>query len=53
MLIKRVTDGTERAIWENFRQGRGCMDQVFAVWQVCERSLANLQDVYWAFMDFE
>ena len=34
VLIKRVRAGTECAIWEEqcgFKQGRGCMDQVFAV----------------------
>ena len=36
-----------------FRQGRGCMDQVFAVMQVCEKFLANGKDVFWAFMDLE
>ena len=54
MLIKRVSAGTERAIGEErcgFRQGRGCMDHVFAVRQVCEKYLANEKDVFWAFMD--
>ena len=44
VLIKRVGDGTECAIREEqcgFRQGRGCMDQVFAVRQVYEKYLAN------------
>ena len=36
-----------------FRQGRGCMDQVFAVRHVCEKYLANGKDVFWAFMDLE
>ena len=36
-----------------FRQGRGCMDQVFAVRQVCEKYLTNEKDVLWAFMDLE
>ena len=35
-LIKRVRAGNECPI--GFRQGRGCMDQVFAVWQVCENN---------------
>ena len=30
-----------------FRQGRGCMDQVFAVRLVCEKYLANGKDVFW------
>ena len=36
-----------------FRQGTGCMDQVFAVMQVCEKYLANGKYVFWAFMDLE
>ena len=33
-----------------FRQGRGCMDQVFAVRQVSEKYLANGKDVFRAFI---
>ena len=54
--IKRVMAGTECAIGEEqcgFRQGRGCMDQVFAVNQVCEKYLANWKYVFWAFMDLD
>ena len=29
------------------------MDQVFAVRQVCEKYLANGQDVFWALIDLE
>ena len=36
-----------------FRQGRGCMDQVFAVQQVCEKYLSDGKDEFWAFMDLE
>ena len=39
VLIKRVRAGTECTIGEvqcGFRQDRGCMDQAFAVRQVCE-----------------
>ena len=56
MLIKIVRARTECAIGEEqcgFRQGRGFMDQVFAVRQVCEKYLANGKDVFWAFMDLE
>ena len=52
VLIKRVRAGTECAIGEEqcgFRQGRGCMDQVFVVRQVCEKYLTNGKDVFWAF----
>ena len=47
--------GTKCAIGEEqcgFRQGRGCMDQVFAARQVCEKYLANGKDVFWAFYGF-
>ena len=56
VLIERVRAGTECAIREEqcgFGQGRGCMDQVFAVRQVCEKYFANGRDVFWAFMDLE
>ena len=55
-LINRVMAGTVCAIGEEqcgFRQGRGCMDQVFAGRQVCKKYLANGKDVFWAFMDLE
>ena len=51
VLIKRVMASTECAIGEEqcgFKQGRGCMDKVFAVKQVCEKYLANGKYVFWA-----
>ena len=56
VLIKRVRDRTECAIGEEqcgFRQGRGCMDQVCAVRQVCEKYPVNGKDIFWAIMDLE
>ena len=56
MLIKCDRDVTECATGEEhcgFRQGRGCMDQMFALRQVCEKYLTNRKDVFWAFMDLE
>ena len=56
VLIKRVRAGTESAIGEEqygYRQGSGCMDQVFVVRLLCEKYLANGKDEYWAFMDLE
>ena len=56
VLIKRVMARTE---WEirkeqcGFRQGRGCVDQVFVARQVCEKYSANGKDVFRAFMDLE
>ena len=51
--IEIVRAGTECAIGEEqygFRQGRGCMDQVFAVRQACEKYLVVGKDVFWVFM---
>ena len=56
VLIKRVKARTECAIGEEqcgFNLGRGCMDQVFAVRQVCKKYLANGKDVFWALTDLE
>ena len=56
ILINRVREGTEGVIGEEqggFRRGRGCVDQVFVVRQVCEKYLAKGKDVFWAFMDLE
>ena len=36
-----------------FRHGRGCMDQVFAISQVCEKYPAIGKDVFCVFMDLE
>ena len=36
-----------------FRRGRGCMDQLFVVRQVCEKYLRKGKEVFWAFMDLE
>ena len=47
VLIKRVRAGTECAKEEEqcgFRQGRGCMNQVFAVRQVCEKYIDDIID---------
>ena len=36
-----------------FRRGRGCMDQVFAVRQLCEKYLTNGKCVFWAIIEIE
>ena len=56
VLINRIKDKTEAAISEvqgGFRRGRGCVDQVFVVRQICEKYLGKGKDVYFAFMDLE
>ena len=56
VLITRVRVGTECAIGEEqcgFRQGRGCMDEVFAVRQVCE-NISQMGKMYSGlFLDLE
>ena len=42
-----------QSFFPGFRQGKGCMDQVFAVRQVCEKYLANGKDVFYVFIDLE
>lgn len=56
ILIKRVRGCTEGMIGEEqcgFRSGRGCVDQVFAVRQLCEKYLEKGKGIFWAFMDLE
>ena len=56
ILINRIREKTERAIWEvqgGFMRGKGCMDQIFIVRTVCEKYMAKGKDVYFAFMDLE
>lgn len=52
VLIERVQLGTERMVRE-FKTSRGCMDQEFAVNQVCEKYLGNEKEVTWAFINLE
>lgn len=56
IVINRVKGRTGGAIWEvqgGFMTGRGCVDQIFAVRQVCEKYLAKGKEVFFAFMDLE
>ena len=56
VLINRIRAETEEVLMEEqcgFRRGRGCVDQVFVVRQVCEKYLAKGKDSFWAFMDLE
>ncbi len=55
VLIKRVREGTEGMIRDEqcgFRRVRGCVAQISAVRQVCEKYLAKGKEVFWAFMCF-
>ena len=56
VLINRVVKGTEAAIGEEqggFRKGRGCVDQIFVVRQICDKYLGVNREIYMAFMDLE
>ncbi len=56
VIINTVREGIKAVICDEqggFRRGRGCMDQIFAVKQVCEKYLAKDKDVFWVFMDLK
>ena len=56
VLIRRVREGTEGVIREEqggFQKGKGCVDQIFAVRQICEKFVEKGREVFWAFMDLE
>ena len=56
ILIGRIRRQTESVLGEEqcgFRSGRGCIDQIFTVRQMCEKVMAKGKEVFWAFMDLE
>ena len=57
ILINRVSELTDSKMGEEqggFRTGRGCVDQVFGLKQICEKYLEKRdKDVYVAFLDLE
>ena len=57
VIINRVKAQTDMQIGDEqggFREGRGCVDQVFAIKQVCEKYLGKRnKEVHMAFMDLE
>ena len=56
VLIEKVRRMTESLIGEEqcgFRQGRGCVDQVFVVKQLCEKFESKGKKMYVAYMDLE
>ena len=56
MLANILRKGTDRALREEqcrFREGRGCVDQLFVVRQVCEKHLTKEREPFWAFMNLE
>ena len=56
VLIQRVMEETEEAIGEeqcSFRKGRGCVDQIFTLRQLCEKVCGKGKLLYLGFMDLE
>ena len=56
VLIERVGKRTDGQLGEEqcgFRRGRGCVDQIFTVKNVCEKYLEKGKELYVAFMDLE
>ena len=56
ILVKRIREGTEGMICDEqggFTRVRGCVDQIFAVRWVCEKTFSKSKAVFWAFMELE
>lgn len=56
VIIQRVIDRTKGQVsgeQSGFMEGRGCVDQIFALRDVCEKYLEKNKSVYLAFMDLE
>ena len=56
VLINAIRDKRENLIAEvqgGFWRGRGCMDQIFSVRQICEKYLRKGKDVQFAFLDLK
>ena len=56
VLINRVIRVTDEKIWDvqaGFREGMGCMDQIFSLRCIAEKHLAKHKKVYCAFVDLE
>ena len=54
--MSRIRSRTDDFLGEEqcgFRCGRGCVDQLFVVRQLCEKFLAKGKDLFWAFKDLE
>ena len=52
VLIDRIRTHTD-GVFFGFRSGRGCVDQLFMVRQLCEKFLAKGNHLFFAFMDLE
>ena len=53
ILIKRIREGTEGVICEDqcdFRRGRSCVHQVFAVRQMCGKFWTKGKELLWVFI---
>ena len=56
ILIGRIRSSVDWAIGEErfgFRDGKGCVDQIFEVRQSCKKYLGVNKEVYVAYMDLE
>ena len=54
VLIGRIMNETDGVVGEEqsgFRSGKGSVDQLFVVKQLCEKFLGKGKDLFWAFMD--
>ena len=51
--VRKVTEGLIGEEQGGYRKGKGCVDQIFAVKQVCEKAKERGPKVYMGFMDLE
>ena len=52
-MIRDKTENVIAEVQSGFRRGRGYTNQIFIVWQICEKYLGKGKDVYFAFLDLE
>ena len=56
MVLLRLRDAVDKVIREEqfgFRRGRGCVDQVFTLWLIIEKSLRCQTALVLNFIDYE
>ena len=56
MILFRLRDAVDKLLMEEqcgFRKGRGCVDQVFTLWLIIEKSLRCQTPLVLSFIDYE
>jgi len=56
IIIQRITDAIDKQLREEqarFRKGRGCIDQIFALWNIIEQCTEWQRQLYINFVYFQ